>query len=135
MLFSKNSGLTLAEIARRCGVHPNTITRWRRDNKWDEMGEILMTTRAEQLRRLYNQLKELNAAVDEKPEGQRFPSKAESDTLTQIMRAIKVLQPDLGPNTVIDVFIPFIKFVSKQDPNLAKDVVEMQDAYIKTLIK
>jgi len=135
LLFSKNDGLTLEQIATKCDVHPNTITRWRKKYRWDETRETLLTTRQEQLRRLYMQLGELNDHIMEKPEGQRFANKSEADAMTQITRSIANLEKDMSVGTVIDVFVPFLQFVAKLDGEQAKKIVELQDAYVKTLIK
>lgn len=135
LLFSKNEGLTLEQIAEKCEVHPNTITRWRKKNKWDETRETLLTTRQEQLRRLYMQLKELNDHIMGKPEGERFANKSEADSMTQITRSIANLEKDMSASMVIDVFIPFLQFTAKVDPELSKKIVELQDAYVKTLFK
>lgn len=135
LLFSRNEGLTLEQIAQKCEVHPNTITRWRKKNKWDETRETLLTTRQEQLRRLYMQLKELNDHIMEKPEGSRFANKSEADAMTQITRSISNLEKENSIGTVIDVFMPFLRFAAKVDGDLAKDIVELQDLYIKSLLK
>lgn len=131
LLYTKNEGISLQEIAKRVGVHPNTITRWRQNNQWDQVAETLLTTRHEQLRRLYMQLKELNDHIMDKEEGKRFANKGEADAMTQITRSIANLQKEISADTIIDVFIPFIQFVSKADQELAQRIVEWQDSYIK----
>ena len=133
LLFTKNEGLTLEEIAKRVGVHPNTITRWKARDNWEEMSESLLTTRHEQLRRLYMQLKELNNHIMTKDEGLRFANKAEADSMIQITRSIESLQKDISIGTVIDVFVPFIEFVAKVNPEQSKSIIELQDSYIKRI--
>ena len=133
LLYSKNDGLTLADIADRVGVHANTITKWKAADGWDELRETLLTTRHEQLRRLYMQLKELNDHIMAKPEGQRFANKSEADALTQITKSIANLEKDISLGVVIDVMVPFIEFIAKIDGHKAKEIVELQDAYIKSI--
>jgi transposase-like protein len=135
LLYVKNDGLTQEEIARRVGVHPNTISRWKDKNKWDELRESLLTTRQEQLRRLYMQLSELNDHIMAKPEGERFANKSEADAMIQITRSIANLEKDISLGTIIDVFIPFLDFVSSINPAQAKQIVELQDSYIKSIMK
>ncbi|RME92328.1 MAG: DDE transposase family protein [Bacteroidetes bacterium] len=133
MLYTKNEGLTQQEIAKRVEVHPNTITRWKIEDEWDRSAGHLLTTKQEQLRRLYAQLKELNDHIVSKEEGKRFANKGESDTITQITRAIKSLETKLSPGTVIDVFTPFINFVAKVDGEMAKKIVELQHSFVQSL--
>jgi DNA-binding XRE family transcriptional regulator len=135
LLYTKHDALTQEEIAEKVGVHKNTISRWKDKGAWDQVRETLLTTRHEQLRRLYMQLKELNDHIMGKEEGQRFANKSEADSLTQITRSIKNLEQDMSVGTVIDVFIPFLEFVSKMDGELAKRIVEMQDSYIKNMMR
>lgn len=135
LLYSKANGMSLNEIAEKVGVHVNTISRWKAKHKWDELRETLLTTRQEQLRRLYMQLKELNDHIMEKETGKRFANKAEADSMIQITRSIANLEKDMTAATVIDVFIKFIEYASKIDSEVAKKILEIQDLYIKTLIK
>lgn len=134
MLYSKSANITLTEIAQKVGVHVNTVGRWKVKFKWDEYSESMLTTRAEQLRRLYMQLKELNDHIFDKPEGQRFANKAEADTLIQITRSIGNLEKDMTAADVINVMIPFVQFVAKTDSNKAKEFIEYQDRYIKQML-
>lgn len=135
LLYSKNEGLTLAEIATRVGVHFNTISKWKKENKWEELRETLLTTRHEQLRRLYLQLKELNDHIMAKQEGARFANKSEADAITQLTKSISNLEKDISISVIIDVMVPFIQFVAKIDGLKAKEIVELQDAYVKSISK
>lgn len=134
LLYCKNPGITLKEVAEKVGVHPNTITNWKQADNWEGTAEVLLVTRHEQLRRLYNQLKQLNDNIHSREDGKQYPSKSEADTMTQITRSIANLEKDLSVGTVIDVFVPFIEWLSKQNPAKAKEIIELQDLYIKTIL-
>lgn len=135
LLYSKEAGLSLADIAERVGVHVNTIGRWKEKFNWEALRKSQLVTRGEQIRRLYDQLDNLTRHIDEKPEGQRYANKSEADTLTQLTRSIANLERDITAADVVDVFIPFISFVAKVDSEKAKIIVELQDKYIKSLIQ
>ncbi|MEO0625559.1 MAG: helix-turn-helix domain-containing protein, partial [Bacteroidota bacterium] len=118
LLYTKNDGYTMRDIADKCGVHPNTITRWRKDDDWDKIAETLLTTRHEQLRRLYMQLKELNDVIMGREGGKRYPTKAEADTMTQITRSIANLEKEISAGVIVDVFVKFLEYSAKIDGDL-----------------
>jgi len=134
LLYVKNQGITLKEIAEKVGVHPNTITNWKNQDNWEGTAEVLLVTRHEQLRRLYNQLKQLNDTILNREQGKQYPTKSEADTMTQITRSIGRLEKDISVGVIIDVFVPFIEWRSKQDPARAKQIVDLQDKWIKTVL-
>jgi len=131
LLYMKNEGLTLQDIAAKVGVHANTITKWKREDDWDGLASVLLTTRHEQLKRLYQMLKAKNDDIMSREEGQRFPCKADADVLSQVTKSIQNLEQDMGVGNIIDVFIKFITFVGKIDGQMAKKIVEFQDAFVK----
>lgn len=135
LLYTKNQGLKLQDIAAKVRVHVNTITRWKKEDDWDGIASALLTTRHEQLRRLYMQLKRLNDHIEARDAGFNFPTKAEADTLTQITRSIENLERQMSVGTIIDVFVKFIDFVAKVDGKKAKEIVELQDLFVKAQLQ
>lgn len=135
LLYSKGDGLTLKQIAEKVNSGVNTISRWKKKYKWDELRKSMLVTRGEQIRRLYDQLDALTQHIANKPEGSQYANKGEADSLTQITRSINNLEKEMTSADVINVFIPFITYVAKVDGEKAKEFIEFQDNYIKTLIK
>lgn len=84
-----NEELTHAEIAERVGVKRQTVSRWVGEGNWERYKVSITMTREEQLKNLYLQLAELNNAINGRPEGERFASTAESDTIAKITGSIK----------------------------------------------
>lgn len=84
-----NEELTHAEIAERVGVKRQTVSRWAGEGNWERYKVSITMTREEQLKNLYLQLAELNNAINGRPEGERFASTAESDTIAKITGSIK----------------------------------------------
>ena len=66
--------LTQQEIADRVGVSRVSVSNWVRAGKWEEQKVGLTLTRQEQVANLYRQVAEINKAIAERPEGERFPS-------------------------------------------------------------
>ena len=78
--------LTQQEIADRVGVSRVSVSNWVRAGKWEEQKVGLTLTRQEQVANLYRQVAEINKAIAERPEGERFPSSKEADILGNCRR-------------------------------------------------
>ncbi|MEL6040651.1 helix-turn-helix domain-containing protein [Bacteroides faecis] len=124
--------LTQEEIAERVGVKRQTVSRWIKEGNWERHKVSITITREEQLKNLYLQLSELNAAIAKKPEGERFANAAESDTISKISNAIKKMETDVGLADILSVFKSFVKWLRSYDISRSKEIVPLLDAYIKS---
>ncbi len=124
--------LTQEEIAERVGVKRQTVSRWIKEGNWERHKVSITITREEQLKNLYLQLSELNAAIARKPEGERFANAAESDTISKISNAIKKMETDVGLADILSVFKSFVKWLRSYDISRSKEIVPLLDAYIKS---
>ena len=71
MLYLKEH-LTQAEVAERVGVSKQTLCKWVKTEKWEELKASVSLTREEQLANLYRQVAEINKAIARRDEGERF---------------------------------------------------------------
>ena len=126
--------LTQQEIADRVGVSRATVNRWIADGKWEEQKVGLTLTREEQVANLYRQVAERNRKIAEKPEGERFASNAEADILGKLSAAIRKMETDVGIADVISVQTKFIEFLRPIDLDKAKELTQLSDAFIKSLL-
>lgn len=134
LLYTRGVVSDQGELAVRVGVTAQTITRWKQKYNWDSMRKSLLTTRQEELRRLYDQLKELNDHIAAKPEGQRFANSKEADTITKLTSAIRNLETEVSVAQVVDVFMKFNDFIQNDDLKLAQQIVDLEDAFVKSLL-
>ena len=124
--------LTQEEIAERVGVKRQTVSRWIKEGNWERHKVSITITREEQLKNLYLQLSELNAAINKKPAGERFANAAESDTISKISNAIKKMETDVGLADILSVFKSFVQWLRTYDMARSKEIVPLLDAYIKS---
>ena len=124
--------LTQEEIAERVGVKRQTVSRWIKEGNWERHKVSITITREEQLKNLYLQLSELNAAINKKPTGERFANAAESDTISKISNAIKKMETDVGLADILSVFKSLVKWLRTYDMARSKEIVPLLDAYIKS---
>ncbi|MCQ5023215.1 transposase family protein, partial [Bacteroides thetaiotaomicron] len=95
--------LTQQEIADRVGVSRVSVSNWVRAGKWEEQKVGLTLTRQEQVANLYRQVAEINKAIAERPEGERFPSSKEADILGKLSAAIRNMEQEVGIADIISV--------------------------------
>lgn len=130
LLYTKEH-LTQLEIAEKVGVSRQTVSKWIKDGKWEELRVGLTITREQQIESMYRQVAEMNKTISSRPEGERFASSKEADTLGKLSSAIKKLEIDAGISDIISVGQRFIKFVRSFDLDKAKDITRLFDAFIK----
>lgn len=126
--------LTQQEIADRVGVARVTVNRWIADGKWEKQKVGLTLTREEQVSNLYRQVAEINRKIAEKPEGERFANSTEADILGKLSAAIRKMETDIGIADVISVQTKFIEFLRPIDLGKAKEITQLSDAFIKSLL-
>ena len=116
--------LTQQEIADRVGVSRVSVSNWVRAGKWEEQKVGLTLTRQEQVANLYRQVAEINKAIAERPEGERFPSSKEADILGKLSAAIRNMEQEVGIADIISVLTGLIDWVRAADLEKAKEITE-----------
>ena len=93
---------------------------------------------ADRLKQCYNSDKipavrvaEINKAIAERPEGERFPSSKEADILGKLSAAIRNMEQEVGIADIISVLTGLIDWVRAADLEKAKEITRLADAYIK----
>jgi len=124
--------LTQQEIAEKTGVSRQTISRWIKEEKWDEHKIGITLTRESQIDGFYRQVAEINALIASKPPGQRFPDNAQADTLAKLATSIKKMEAEVGISDIVSVGQRFVKFVRSIDYAKAKETTALFDAFIKS---
>lgn len=132
LLYLK-SNLNQKEIAATVDVTEKTLSSWVNNEKdnWERLKSSYVITREQELRRIYNQISELNTYIEQRDPGQRFASSKESDTLAKLAVSAKSLEADTSISEIISVFSEFIEFVREIDNDMSKKIIDYQDAFIK----
>lgn len=130
VLFCKEN-LTMQEVAEKVGVSRQTVSKWTKEDKWEEQKVGVTLTKEEQIKNLYRQVAELNRTILEREEGTRFATIAEADTIAKLSAAIKKMEGESGIADIISVGIKFIEWVRKADVSRAKEFAEWWDLFVK----
>lgn len=127
---------TQQEIAEAVGVSRQTIIRWAKADKWDELKVSMTMTREEQIKNLHRQLLEINRTISERDpeEGQRYATPREADIICKLTDAINKLENDIGIHDVVSVGNRFIQWLRTIDIEQTKTFVGLFDKFIKSLL-
>lgn len=134
LLFLKEQ-LTQKEIASKVDVSEKTISKWVRDENWQQLRASITITKEESLRRFYMQVNEINDMISSREPGKRFPDSKETDTLVKLTATIKNLETDASVADVIEVFKRFLNFIRPISLEKAQEFIVFQDAFVKSILK
>lgn len=130
-----NGSFTQEEIAAKVGTTRQTVSRWIRDGAWDQVKASYTITPEQILAGLNRQIIEINNKVNSRPEGERFATVAEADTLAKLASSIKKIETDAGIADIVNVGIKFTNWLRQTDLDLAKKFSDLLDAFIKDQLK
>lgn len=119
------------EIAEKVGISEQTICKWAKTGKWEELKIGITMTREQQIGNLHRQVAEINNAILTRPEGERYANSKEADSLNKLASTIKKMESELGISDIISVGMRFIDWLRATDLVRAKEVTLLYDAFIK----
>jgi len=134
LLYTKEGVTVGKELSERTGVSAQTISKWINGEGWEHLRISLVITKESELRRYYAQIKELNDAIEGRETGRRYPSSTEADTISKLTKAVKELETQVSVAEAIEVMKNFVMHVRESDFEQAKAVMDLGDAYIKSLM-
>jgi hypothetical protein len=119
------------EIAAKVETTEKTLGKWVTINKWDLLRSSFTITKEQELRRIYQQIHELNNSIENREEGKRFANTKEADTLSKMASAARSLETDTSISQIIDTSIQIIKWIQHSDFEKAKELSDYFDSFIK----
>ena len=122
---------TQEEIADKVGTTRQTVGRWIKEGKWDEIKASVAITPAQIIAQWNRQIIEVNNAIAAREEGQRYATPAEADALAKLAGAINKLQSDIGVSDCVSVAMRFLSWLRPLDIEAAKQFNTLFDAFIK----
>lgn len=123
---------TMQEIACEVGTARQTISRWIKEGRWDDLRVSITRTNEEQIKAMYAQLDELQRAIATRPVGQRFGTTKEIDFIKKLTSSIRDLQTDLSVQDDISVCSSILAFLRSTSIEEAQRIAPILDAYIKS---
>ena len=157
--------LTQKEIAEKVGVTEKTLKTWieANDGEWKKLKKSLMTTKAQQITMLYDQLARLNEEIENRPivtmsmttpvkldkEGNpmfkapeydpvvlsNYPTSKETDSIAKITNAIHKLEGETPIGETVQIAMTFCEYVRDIDFPLSQTISEYFDMFIRQMLK
>jgi len=119
-------------IAQKVGTSPQSMTKWVKEGNWEDLRKSLLTSKADQLRTLYNLLDKIGKKL--KDEDSIGDSKI-ADMYSKYTASIKNLETETSIAQVADVATRFHKWLQNIDPIYAAGVLAHFETWTKQLLK
>lgn len=129
-LFITNQ-YTQKEIAELVGVSEKTVSKWKEQDGWESFKMSLLTTRENELRRLYKMLQKKNDEIELK----LIVTPGDMDGVLKLTAAIKNLELETSIADKVEVGTSFINLVRKENADLAKQITKWFDIFLQQTIK
>lgn len=130
-LYMTQPTLTQKEIAARVGITEQTLSRWVRTEGWEELRKASQFTKENEIKRMYAQLAELNAMIESRDKGCRFPSSKEADIQRKIAANIHQLEFRAGLTDIIQVTEEVVGYFRAVDYEKARVLMEAFDQFVQ----
>lgn len=98
-------------IAKRVGVSEPTISKWVNVFNWRSLRDRLLVGKEEILSNLYEQLSELNEAIQNKPKGERWGDSKQADIQIKLTASIRNLETELAIADLVESGIRFMRYM------------------------
>lgn len=132
LLFTREA-LTQKEVATRVGISEKTMSKWvnENDKQWERLRQSIIVTKEEQLRRIYEQLDELNYMISQRDKGARYANAKEADTMVKLTSAARNLETEASLSDIIEVSKRLLNWLRGFDLEKAKQMSGIIDSFIK----
>jgi transcriptional regulator with XRE-family HTH domain len=135
LLYTVEGVTVQKELAERTGVSKTTINKWVNEENWEALRASVIITKENELKRMYMQITELNDAIMSREKGERFSTSKEADVLVKLTAAVRQLESDTSVADTIEVMKNFINFVRQDNYETAKNITNLADVFIKSLLR
>ncbi len=135
-LFLTEPGIMQKEVAARVGISVNTMSKWARAGKWEELRASAVAGKSALLTRLYRRLAELNDAVEARPPGERAVSGSDVATISKLSAAIRNLETETNIADKMDVGREFLAWARKSAASAdeLRRLAALFDGFIKSCL-
>ena len=131
-LFIHSRDITAKELAARTGAPERSIAKWIRTENWETLRLSLLTSRRDQLGRLYLIL----SAVTEKVEAKDGVGDASlADLMIRYTAAIRALETETSITAIVETMMLFGTFVQRCYPEQFRLITEISDGFVQEQLK
>lgn len=118
------------EIAGIVGISIDTMSDWVRKKGWREEKAARSVTKEKVISNNLVQILNLQEAINTRPN--KWPTPAESQTITMLTQVIDTLSGKMNLPNYITVFDQFLKYLHKSNSTLAKQVADYTLEFVQS---
>lgn len=123
--------MTYEEIGKDVGVQRQTVSRWSKEGKWEELKAGMSATVEENIALLSQQLKNINLEILKRDQSNRMATSKEADIIAKITSSISDLKGEVPLSVIITVGRMFINSVRQIDIKKAQEIAVFWDIFVK----
>ncbi len=122
---------TQKEIAAEVGTSEQSLCKWVKEGKWDELKTEVITSDEAEIAMLRKQLRLLNEFGVKALEDDDPATNPDTDGIIKITKAIHYLKTKTSNGQMYETGLEFLKFLQKENPALAKQVAPLFTQFIR----
>ena len=128
-------GYLQKEIAVKIKVSEVTLSRWAKEDHWDNLKKNLVNSKSERLSELYDELAAFNKMIKSRDITIRFPNSKEADVRRKLIRDIADLERKYNIAQTTIIARDFVTFARDIDFDFAQKANEYFDLFINHQIE
>jgi hypothetical protein len=126
-----NDDKSFVEIAEMVGYTAVSVGNWAKEGCWKDLKQALNSTSENQLKNFAAQLSELNANINSRDEGCRYPDSKEADIQIKLTKGILLFRGEADIADMILFNKKLLAFLRKNYPEKLKEYTLISDAFLK----
>jgi len=126
-----NSKYNQKEIAKEVDIAEKTMSKWVNEEKWDLLKNEVNADNQQQIAYLNKQLNMLNEAGIKSLEDDDPTTNPDTQRIIMITKAIHYLRTKTSAGQMYETGLEFLKYLTKEDPELSKKVAPHFTAFIR----
>lgn len=122
---------TLEEIAHLTGKTRQTISRWAKEDQWQELKIAQSITPEQLINQWMSQIHEINEAIAARPIGERRATSEQADVMSKLRKNIKEMQREIGIVDITEALKRFLVWLRPLDSELAIKFNDLMNAFVQ----
>lgn len=121
---------TAKEIGEALGISEATISKWRKEDAWDEQRSTLNTGAASLIKRFTAEIENILDAKDSEGKPRSLSAK-EVDQINKLTKSIKYLRNQLDPQTIMEALDGYAAYLAEIDLEQAQANTKHMISYVQ----
>ncbi|OJW83940.1 MAG: hypothetical protein BGO69_09420 [Bacteroidetes bacterium 46-16] len=125
-----HTNLSQQQIAERAGVSSRTIYEWMKQGNWKTLKATSRLMPAQIVDDIYNHISHLNWTIKNRPFEDRYPTKAEAETLRKLIFCIPRVKLNVSRGESAQAMINFVGWLEQRNKDAAIYFTDFIDEYL-----